>query len=112
MGHNGTIGGTLGGWVTMALAVGTMGGRVTMALAVGTMGGWVTMALAVGTMGGRVTKCFLGINDVIIMISVLVVRCNHRNTMKGKVFHGQEPPSRESTTTECGVNYQQLSVMY
>ena len=23
-----------------------------------------------------------------------------------KVFYGQEPPSGESTTTECGVNYQ------
>ena len=25
---------------------------------------------------------------------------------KVKVFYGQEPPSGESTTTECGVNYQ------
>ena len=24
----------------------------------------------------------------------------------GKVFYGKEPPSGESTTTECGVNYQ------
>ena len=31
---------------------------------------------------------------------------------KGKVFHGQEPPSGESTTTECRVNYQLLAVMY
>ena len=30
---------------------------------------------------------------------------------KGKVFYGQEPPSGESTTTECGVNYQLLSVI-
>ena len=29
-----------------------------------------------------------------------------------KVFYGQEPPSAESTTTECGVNYQLLAVMY
>ena len=29
---------------------------------------------------------------------------------KGKVFYGQEPPSIESTTTECGVNYQLLAV--
>ena len=28
--------------------------------------------------------------------------------IKGKVFYGQEPPSGESTTTECGVNYQLL----
>ena len=27
------------------------------------------------------------------------------------VFYGQEPPSGESTTTECGVNYQLLAVM-
>ena len=34
------------------------------------------------------------------------------STAKGKAFYGQEPPSRESTTTECGVNYQLLAVMY
>ena len=28
-----------------------------------------------------------------------------------KVFHGQEPPSGESTTTECGVNYQLHAVI-
>ena len=31
---------------------------------------------------------------------------------KGKVFYGQEPPSGESTTTECGFNYQLLAVIY
>ena len=31
---------------------------------------------------------------------------------KGKVFYGQEPPSGESPTTECGVNYQLLAVTY
>ena len=31
---------------------------------------------------------------------------------KGKVFQGQEPRSGESTTTECGFNYQLLAVMY
>ena len=31
---------------------------------------------------------------------------------KSKVFYGQEPPCGESTTTECGVNYQLLAVMY
>ena len=30
---------------------------------------------------------------------------------KGKVFYGQEPPSGESTTTECGVNFQLLAVI-
>ena len=33
-------------------------------------------------------------------------------TGKGKVFYGQEPPSGESTTTECGFNYQLLAVIY
>ena len=33
-------------------------------------------------------------------------------TGKGKVFYGQEPHSGESTTTEGGVNYQLLAVMY
>ena len=31
-----------------------------------------------------------------------------RDKGKGKVFYGQEPPSAESTTTECGFNYQLL----
>ena len=31
---------------------------------------------------------------------------------KGKVFYGQENPSGESTTTECGFNYQLLAVIY
>ena len=30
---------------------------------------------------------------------------------KGKVVYGQEPPTRESTTTECGFNYQLLAVI-
>ena len=30
---------------------------------------------------------------------------------KGKVVYGQEPPSGESTTTECGFNYQLLTVI-
>ena len=32
--------------------------------------------------------------------------------VKGKVFYGQEPRSGESTTTECGFNYQLLAVIY
>ena len=35
---------------------------------------------------------------------------NNNNKGKGKVFYGQEPPSGEATTTECGVNYQLLAV--
>ena len=31
--------------------------------------------------------------------------------LKDKVFYGQEPPSEESTTTGCGVNYQLLAVI-
>ena len=30
---------------------------------------------------------------------------------KGKVFYGQQPPSGESTTTECGVNHHLLAVI-
>ena len=30
---------------------------------------------------------------------------------KGKVVYGQEPPSGESTTTECGFNYRLLAVI-
>ena len=30
---------------------------------------------------------------------------------EGKFFYGQVPPSGESTTAECGVNYQQLAVI-
>ena len=29
----------------------------------------------------------------------------------GEVVYGQEPPSGESTTTECGFNYQLLAVI-
>ena len=36
---------------------------------------------------------------------------NKYSVGKGNVFYGQEPPSGESTTTECGVNYQLLAVM-
>ena len=31
---------------------------------------------------------------------------------EGKVFYFQEPPSGESTTTECGVNHQLLIYEY
>ena len=34
-----------------------------------------------------------------------------RFCVKGKVFYSQEPSSGESTTTECGFNYQLLAVM-
>ena len=33
------------------------------------------------------------------------------DTDNNEVFYGQEPPSGESTTTECGVNYQLLAVI-
>ena len=35
----------------------------------------------------------------------------HITKGKGKVFYVQEPPSGESTPTECGVNYQLLAVI-
>ena len=41
---------------------------------------------------------------------------NHRlfghSGYKGKAFYGQEPRSGESTTTECGFNYQLLAVIH
>ena len=46
--------------------------------------------------------------------TMLVVQVKHSsssvNSIKGKVFYGHELPSGESTTTECGVNYQLLAV--
>ena len=33
------------------------------------------------------------------------------HAIKGKVVYGQEPPSGESTTTECGFNYELLAVI-
>ena len=33
------------------------------------------------------------------------------SVIKGKVFYRQEPPSGESTTTECEFNYQVLAVI-
>ena len=59
------------------------------------------------------------------MLLCIVVGYSYRSCMKkiyafeivyhhnkeGKVFYGQEPPSGESTTTECGVNYQLLAVI-
>ena len=43
-----------------------------------------------------------------------IFRLNNRMFIKekGKVFYGQEPPNGESTTTECGFNYQLLPVIY
>ena len=35
-----------------------------------------------------------------------------RAVVKGKIFYSQEPPSGESTTTECGINYQLLAAIY
>ena len=36
----------------------------------------------------------------------------HWIKVKGKIFYGQEPPSGESATTECGFTYQLLAVIY
>ena len=50
----------------------------------------------------------LGIADVL----TLILGVRHLSESRGKVFYGQEPPSGESTATECGVNYQQLVVIH
>ena len=42
----------------------------------------------------------------------MLARTSQYNTDKeGKVVYGQEPPSGECTTTECGFNYQLLAVI-
>ena len=43
---------------------------------------------------------------------VLISFIFNKNWMKGTVFYGQELPSVESTTTECGFNYELLAVIY
>ena len=53
---------------------------------------------------------------VYIKLAIVVVlftsaNSSVNNIVKGKVGYGQEPPSGESTTTECGVNYQLLAVI-
>ena len=42
-------------------------------------------------------------------LSILIVKSFIK--VNGKVVYGQEPPSGESTTTECGFNYQLLAVI-
>ena len=41
----------------------------------------------------------------------LITEVSIRKKRKSKIFYGQEPPSGESSTTECGVNYQLLAVI-
>ena len=49
---------------------------------------------------------FIWVNHQVIFYKLCSVSKN------GKVFYGQEPPSGESTTTECGFNYQLLAAIY
>ena len=52
---------------------------------------------------------------LIIFVLILNIKITGSNVLfnkgKSKVFYGQEPPSGESTTTECGFNYQLLAVI-
>ena len=41
----------------------------------------------------------------------LIFQWSNNELVKGKVVYGQEPPSGEPTTTECGFNYQLLAVI-
>ena len=55
------------------------------------------------TCGQSITLSHIMTHDIMV---------NERKRKKGgKVVHGQEPPSGESTTTECGFNYQLLAVI-
>ena len=48
-----------------------------------------------------------------VVISKSTCRVAQIETLKNVFYmHGQEPPSGESTTTECWVNYQLLAVIY
>ena len=49
---------------------------------------------------------------IIIILQLSFSIFDDHFTEKINVFCGQELPSRESTTTECGVNYQRLAVIY
>ena len=47
-------------------------------------------------------------------ITIMLCMCVHKSYImhtEGKVFCGQEPPSGQSTTTECEVIYQLLAVI-
>ena len=46
------------------------------------------------------------------LITLCGVWQKEQESYKGTVFYGQEPPSGESTTTECWFNYQLLAVIY
>ena len=46
------------------------------------------------------------------MSNFILIDIENMRRKKNVVFYGLEPPSGESTTTECGVNYQLLAVMY
>ena len=60
--------------------------------------------------------------EIIILIGVIHIIINVEKKYnlvftvesegKAKVFSGQEPLSGESTTAECGANYQLLAVIY
>ena len=55
---------------------------------------------------------FLHTRSLRIIIKGSIITQTLQTQSKGKVFYVQEPPSGESTTTECGFNYQLLAVIY
>ena len=46
-----------------------------------------------------------------MLVTRVRIPCEAGVKGKGKVVYGQEPTSGESTTTECGFNYQLLTVI-
>ena len=52
------------------------------------------------------TKCYTKCSLFFLYILLYITKVK-----KGKVVYGQEPPSGESTTTECGFNYELLAVI-
>ena len=47
---------------------------------------------------------------VLEIIHCFGITGDEESQKNGKVFYGQEPPSGQSTTTECGANYQLLAL--
>ena len=63
-----------------------------------------SLRLLVSLTAVQVTKLPNGAIIIVFLRSYILLK-------KGKVVYGQEPPSGESTTTECGLNYQLLAVI-
>ena len=70
-----------------------------------------TLHVCIGFLFVRIRYMYIESNETLhICTGSLFIRIRYMY-IESKVFYGQEPPSGESTTTECGVNYQLLPVI-